>query len=715
MTPISDLQAVRAWWRTLGTDRTTTPTPSSPSSSPADVFIVLPPPTRSRYTQGDGHDDAAELFADRGLDAGTSYAFWSWQRHEVFDADGMLTGPLMLHWGGDHAAVRAGLGTGPEGFEILDGGPTGAFALDRIAVRDADGLPDPDDAAGVRRFLEELEEPLDRRRWHFAYRPLSAAEEGWLRARVADGLAAVAADPARIDDRALLGPLGILSLRDAVALDDARALLGPWRAVHGEDLAGWEGWAAVLRALARAEDPEAAVLARAIGFHAASVLVTVDRTSVLPVLRELVADGADAGDWLEAVVRVEGMSGLDALRRLGGEILAEGSELPDVPRTWESLARTLLRLEVSDTVLPDAPEAVRAELSWALDDSLPRPFRAQAAQRVRRRRSALESLAASEPRTGGDSGSDGTAADLRRFDAIVDELLAGAGPDLTDYYGTLVDLWHEYRVLSPADTAWLHAQVADPATAIQGLAFCLELLVSHGEGTTADVDALRRRWRKELAKTYDTTYVPWRHPLVSLTCLARELEDPLADALGTWWAKQPPKWKTPARLLTLLARPDEEGQRALEEVVAASDDDSGQLVTLILLTARREGARPIEVVDRMRADGRLREFEATALAVAVADPAQPLWRLHRFADDRGGWDRLVLIVDDAALSPELRRSALEQAQRHPVLRRSDDLEGMTAADLDAASAWFDDRAAAAGLRRDDDLAQDDDLEQDGDL
>ncbi len=126
----SDLSRIKAWWRTLGGDR----------------FAVLPPPNRSRYTQSDGHEDAAEMFAVRGISTDASFAYWHWQSHDAFDRDGDLTGELYLHWGGDHATVTAGLGDGPDGYRIVNGGPQGAFRLDRVTAVDGDGLPDPEDA-----------------------------------------------------------------------------------------------------------------------------------------------------------------------------------------------------------------------------------------------------------------------------------------------------------------------------------------------------------------------------------------------------------------------------------------------------------------------------------------------------------------------------------------------------------------------------------------
>ncbi|MFF6831943.1 hypothetical protein ACFY84_08735 [Streptomyces sp. NPDC012438] len=55
----SDLAALTARWRGLG----------------GDGFLALPPPPRSRFTQSDGHKDAAELAAVRGLPAPVSFAY----------------------------------------------------------------------------------------------------------------------------------------------------------------------------------------------------------------------------------------------------------------------------------------------------------------------------------------------------------------------------------------------------------------------------------------------------------------------------------------------------------------------------------------------------------------------------------------------------------------------------------------------------------------
>ncbi|NEE41010.1 hypothetical protein G3M53_88480, partial [Streptomyces sp. SID7982] len=66
---------------------------------------------------------------------------------------------------------------------------------------------------------------------------------------------------------------------------------------------------------------------------------------------------------------------------------------------------------------------------------------------------------------------------------------------------------------------------------------------AHGRATEADLVALLPRWKKELTKQYRTTYTEWRHPLVTLTCLALDLEHPAAADLLAWWSKPKPLWK----------------------------------------------------------------------------------------------------------------------------------------------------------------------------
>lgn len=137
----SDLDDIRAWWRTLG----------------GEGFVALVPPTRSRYTQSDGHEDAAELFGARGLGADTSFAYWHWQSHQAFDRAGALTGELTLHWGGDYAVVAARLGSGPTGYQVIDRRCRGAAerrARHRTGTR----------SAHQRRRVQELPAGLRRQR-----------------------------------------------------------------------------------------------------------------------------------------------------------------------------------------------------------------------------------------------------------------------------------------------------------------------------------------------------------------------------------------------------------------------------------------------------------------------------------------------------------------------------------------------------------------------
>lgn len=151
----------------------------------------------------------------------------------------------------------------------------------------------------------------------------------------------------------------------------------------------------------------------------------------------------------------------------------------------------------------------------------------------------------------------------------------------------------------PKGVIYSHRGIVLQTTEIQGIGFCLELLYAHGEGSEADVDVLATRWQKDLAKKYKTTYVEWRHPLVTLTCLAEELGHPLAVKLGAWWAKPAPAWKSELTLLTGLGAPTEDRARALWDYVLAGGHDTGQLRTWLLMRARLDGRRPIDIADEV--------------------------------------------------------------------------------------------------------------------
>ncbi|GAB3293618.1 hypothetical protein EK0264_12495 [Epidermidibacterium keratini] len=662
----SDLANIKAWWKKLGDDG----------------FVVLPPPTRDRYTQGEGHEDATELLAERGLPTDTSYAFWQWQSQEAALGSGKdLIAPLLLHWGGDHAVVKAGLGSGPEGYEITDGGPQSAFALDRVTVRGADGLPDPSDEAGVRQFLDELDEPLDRRTLPFRYRPLTDAEDDWLHARLA-----------QTSDLERRGEFfNALALRNADRAEDADGLQAAWREQYAGDLTEYAEWSQLLVSLLRHEHRDVWEIVREIGPAAGMALAAAPSERSVAELARLTLDGpaGPAGDWLSAYAELHEVDLMTAAAAVGSELAEGGAESETWSRLHHRLSWSLVDAWEAEALDRQQAAAI-ANVRIAANDNLPRELRSVAAREVAGALPSLRDQAAE-----GDSAQqiapDYTAAqlgaDLERIDDA--DLLAGTGPVLTQYEGGLNDTWNDYRELSDADITWLHAQVADPQTEMQGLGYCLELLYSHGVATVEDVEALRRRWKSDLAKKYETTYVEWRHPLVTLTCLALDLGDPLGAELEKWWAKPTPKWKVNLRLLTFLGAPTDGKAAELWSFVESGEYDEGQLLTWVLARARLDDRRPVDVADELFAsDVRAHDVEKTL--IAVVDPRQPLWS-NGIGNSVGWWHRIVEVADDPALSATAREAALRIAGQHWMIAHPDSARGVLPTDIDAASQWYADR------------------------
>ncbi|WP_134324220.1 hypothetical protein [Cumulibacter soli] len=665
----SDLAQIKTWWRALG----------------SDGFFVLPPPTRSRYTQSDGHDDAVELLAERGLPPSTSFAYWHWQSHDSFERDGSLAHPLHLHWGGDYEVVQRGLGTGPDGYTLVDNGPKGAFALDRATARDGDGLPSPDDAAGVRQFLAELDEPIDRRSARFEYRQLTEAQETWLH----DALAASG------DLRQQGEYLTTLSLRDSDRPQEADLLYRGWHEQYADNPTEYPRWWPLLRSMLRHEHERAWELVAEIGPRTAGIVAQVPSERALDVLRDfaLGGDAEAAGYWLSAYADLHNLTPIDAAVFVGGALEDQSGIGTDL---WEELAQQIARLSHLEWT-PAAHQKVLltplAILRTALDQRLPAQVRAAAARKyVVPAARMLDPVAESDPIDevvpGYTAGEFRT--DVARFAGATAELADTFGPALTGYEGALTSIWHEYRVLTPGKIAWLHAQVADPATEMQGLGFCLELLYAHGEATVADVDALRKRWKKVLAKKYETTYTEWRHPLVTLTCLAHDLGDPLAADLDTWWAKPTPKWKIRTRLLTLLGAPNEQKAAQLWAYVESGEHDEGHLLTWVLLRARLDGVRPLDIADSLIGSG-IRDYVLHRVLFAAAVGDQPLWHYNVGAGSWHWWQRIVAVAEDSGVSAAARKIALAAARKHRVIAYPDDVRGVSTEDLAAAQRWLAER------------------------
>ncbi|UCA48282.1 hypothetical protein LEL86_02810 [Streptomyces sp. WA6-1-16] len=663
----SDLSRIKAWWRTLGGDR----------------FAVLPPPTRGRYTQSDGHEDAAEMFATRGIATDTSFAYWHWQSHDAFARSGELTGALYLHWGGDHATVAAGLGDGPPGYRIVDNGPRGAFQLDRVTVVDADGLPDPEDDAGVRQFLARVDEPRHRTARSSEYDPLTAAEDRWLHDRLSG--------PVDLD--AAVRFAAPLEHRQALTPDETARLLPAWREAYAGRLTAWRGWRSVLPALLRQEHPEVWEVAAELGAEAAYALAERPSPRSLELLRAWALTGDDGAvrGWFRTHHALREPDPVRAAAALSEELTAHAA--PEAAQT--GLLRAL-REAVTDE--PDTRRSpadaffplLLATIRFATDDRLPRPLRVAAATaaadtagRVREAAGRLTDAA---------EAADALAA-VERYETARDDLLAGTGPDLTGYEGGLGDIYHRYRTLSPADVRWLRDRLADPSTGVQGIAFCLELLHAHGEAAEADLVALLPRWKKELTKQYRTTYTEWRHPLVTLTCLAQDLGHPAAEAMLAWWAKPKPLWKEPVRLLTHLGVPTEEKAAELWEFVVSGGHDTGHLMTWVLLRARLDGTHPLHVAEKLIDEPGIRAYVLHRVLIGVADPAQPLWHYAIDPRSHSWWHRAQEVADDERLSAAARAIGLKAAREHYVTRYPDQVRpALTEGEVKTAHAWLEARA-----------------------
>ncbi|MFJ5867412.1 hypothetical protein ACIQEY_23780 [Streptomyces parvus] len=669
----SDLSRIRAWWRTLGGDR----------------FAVLPPPTRGRYTQSDGHEDAAEMFATQGIPETTSFAYWHWQSHDAFDRSGDLRGVLYLHWGGDHATVAAGLGEGPPGYRIVNNGPQGAFQLDKVTATDADGLPDPEDTAGVRQFLARIDEPRSRSARSTEYEPLAPAEERWLHDRLSG--------PVDLD--AAVRFTAPLEHRQALTPDETARLLSAWREAYAGRLTAWPGWRSVLPALLRQEHPEAWEVAAELGAEAAYALAAHPSPRSLELLRAWALTGDDnaVSGWFRAYHALREPDPARAAAALSAELTAHSA--PETAQT--GLLRALreaatdepdTRRSTADAFFPSLLTTIR----FTTDDRLPRPLRVAAAKAADDTADRVREAAGRLPDTA--EAADALAA-VDRYEAVRDGLLAGTGPDLTGYEGGLGDIWHRYRTLSPADAGWLHDRLADPATGVQGIAFCLELLHAHGEATEADLVALLPRWKKELTKQYRTTYTEWRHPLVTLTCLALDRAHPAAEAMLAWWAKPKPAWKDPVRLLTHLGAPDEAKAAELWEFIVSGGHDTGHLMTWVLLRARLDGTHPLHVAEKLIGEPDIRAYVLHRVLLGVADPAQPLWHYAIDPRSHSWWHRAQEVADDPRLSDAARAIGMKAAREHYVTRYPDQVRPpLTEGEVNAARAWLEARAdrTAAG-------------------
>ncbi|MGV0812843.1 hypothetical protein ABQF34_12865 [Mycolicibacterium boenickei] len=104
--------------------------------------VVALPPWQAGYDQSEGHDEAREEATRRGV-ADAVWMFWHRQAAAAFDAQGQLTGPLRINWGGDHHRVAQLLAGLPEPFRVKDNGAGGVFEITSTAVATRAEAPFP--------------------------------------------------------------------------------------------------------------------------------------------------------------------------------------------------------------------------------------------------------------------------------------------------------------------------------------------------------------------------------------------------------------------------------------------------------------------------------------------------------------------------------------------------------------------------------------------
>ncbi|MGJ6981301.1 hypothetical protein ACSDQ9_12360 [Aestuariimicrobium soli] len=614
----SDLARLLTWWSGLA-DQT---------------FVALSPPRpRGRYTQSDLHDDAVEAISAADLPRTTAYAGWHWQSHErAFDRSGGLIDPLLLHWGGDPQVVHAHLTTVPDGFLVSAPQPGAAFSLDRVVRLGPDGLADPGDPASVRQELARLTSPIDAHATAFA--ELTTAEEAWLLDRW---------EQSPDLDRAA-GFVRALALRDRIDADRLAGLAAAWLDLPRPE--AWPAWKAMLATLVRQSHPAASVVVGRLGALADSVLADVPTPAAVAVLREhalAAGAGPDLTPWLRAHRAVHGGDRVTAALALWDDLAALGS--------GESRAAALAQALTRVTPAPFAALAV------ATDDRLPLAVRRGAAQAAR------ESLPHAE-----EQGSPLA----EQFRGCSDLLLEGSGPDLSATESRLSLHLDDFRDLSPAQEAWLHARVADPALDLQGLAFCLEILVAHGRGTAADIEALSAGWKKRIAINYRTTYCAWRHPLVTLTVLARDLGHPLRDELAAHLARTTPKWLAGLAPLTLAGNSSPDDARALWDAAVAEENASQLWRTWLLAQHRLTGRPVVELGATILHEASPRYPGQVANAVmATVVPSAPLWTYAFSARDVAWLDRGLLVLETPRLAPQLRELVVREVSRHSFLEHPD--------------------------------------------
>lgn len=633
MASLSDLQQITQWWASLV----------------APDFVPLPPPTRSRFTQGHLHEDASEV------SGGRAYAGWHWQSHErSFDTQGTLIAPLWVHWGGSRQVVAERLAAVPEGWQ-LSGGESDeqAFSLDRVAALGADGAPDPGDATAVRQLLQRLAEPLDRSTPLFTYPTPTAAEVRWLHRALA----------LRSDLDSAAPIVAALASRDLLAPSATEHWLPRWLALP--ELADWSAQEAMTGHLLRRDHPAVDMVLDRLGPAALEVLGEAAGVRHLPRLRTLtLADPTTSlRPLMTALVRVTGEEPNAVAAQLYAELGGDDAPMSEVRRLHNALEQVH-----SDVSHAHPPYLHGAGALIATDEAhLPLRLRLLSARTAENWNDRL--LERSAGRT--DAYGRAAHAAALRWPVVREELLPHSGPDLATTESRLNRVLGEFEHLDSLQEGWLHTQLADPSLGVRGVGLCLEVLYAHGRINHADLDALAPRWRSDLAKNHRMTYADWRHPLVTLTLAAVALEHPLAGPLTTWWGRardgRAPQWAQELYPFTLT------GADSVAEIRAAAE--ALQRVSLwthlLLVRAAAEGRMPTEIgAEEWQAaptsPPRARRQLADA-TIAVAQPGFPRWLDTPSPDTRLWLECALRVAEDTSLPDGLRTHAARLAARHRII------------------------------------------------
>ena len=198
--------------------------------------VVALPPWQAGYEQSEGHAEARDEAARRGV-ADPVWVFWHRQAAASFDAEGQLTAPLRINWGGDHDRVAELLAGLPEPFRVKDNGPGGVFEITSgaLATRAEAPLPAVADTADVKARIQLIASRKAEER--------TDAEWAWLNRVLVDG------------DRAAQGYV-VRHLAGAEQLTDEalETLMTDWVSIYAKspiDVLIWD----LLRTLRTRSDP----------------------------------------------------------------------------------------------------------------------------------------------------------------------------------------------------------------------------------------------------------------------------------------------------------------------------------------------------------------------------------------------------------------------------------------------------------------------------